>query len=235
MTRISAVALVVTMAWPLFGEGPAEQFAQTTATQRIHFAPGGTIHWNNSYGDLYIEGWDRPEVEVTVIKSTSYDERELAKKNSGRPETVGVTAERRSDMDIEITTAHSHNKVKMEYRIRVPRDSRLVVDHRGGTVLAANVTGDIDVANRDGDIMLMLPEKGAYAIDARSKMGHIASDFDGKTLSRYLLGQRFIGTGPAAAHRIHLRTGFGGITILALASEGEALSSADGELAGGAK
>jgi hypothetical protein len=83
--------------------------------------------------------------------------------------------------------------------------------------------------------MLLLPEKGSYAIDARSKMGHIASDFDGKTLSRYLVGQRFVGTGPASARRIHLRTGFGGVTILALPPEGEALSSADGEVSGGAK
>lgn len=248
MTRLSAAALVLGMVCPLLAEGPAERFAQTTSLQRIDFAAGGTILWNSSYGDLYIEGWDQPRVEIAVIKSTNFYERSEVEKNSARLETVGVAVNRRSDTDLEISTtlpkradwapplpSHTKNKVTMEYRIRVPRNSHLVIDHRGGSVLADNITGDIEAANRDGDIMLMLPENGSYAIDARSKMGHIASDFDGKTRSRFLVGQRFVGTGPAPSRRIHLRTGFGGITILALAPEGDALSTADGEIAGATK
>jgi hypothetical protein len=246
--RLSAAALALGMICPLLAEGPAERFAQTTSLQRIDFAAGGTVRWNSSYGDLYIEGWDQPSVEIAVIKSTNFYERSEVEKNSARLETIGVAVNRRSDTDLEISTtlpkrkhrvppmsSQTKNKVTMEYRIRLPRNSRLMIDHRGGMVTAGNVMGDIDVANRDGDIMLLLPEKGSYAIDARSKMGHIASDFDGKTLSRYLVGQRFVGTGPASARRIHLRTGFGGITILALPPEGEALSTADGEITGGRK
>ena len=234
MIRVSLAILAAGMI-PLCAEGPAEQFAQIASLQRIDFAPAGTVRWNSSYGDLYIEGWDQPRVEIAVIKASHFDDRSEVDKNAARLETVSVMTNRRSDTDLEISTTRKKSRVTMEYRIRVPRDSHLVIEHGGGMVTAGNITADIDVANRDGDIMLMLPEKGLYAIDARSKMGHIASDFDGKTLSRYLVGQRFIGAGGSGSRRIHLRTGFGGITILALSPEGEALSSADGEVTGGTK
>ena len=36
----------------------------------MNFLPGGTIRLDNSYGYLTVEGWDEPEVEITVTKST---------------------------------------------------------------------------------------------------------------------------------------------------------------------
>ena len=243
MTRLSATALgiLVTIA-PLFGEGPAEQLAQVTTTQRFSFAPGGTIRVNNSHGDLYIEGWDLAQVEITVIKSTHYFEPSLKEQAGKKLETVQVMSERRSDQALAISTVlpsradwapplpkTGKNGVNLEYVVHVPRDSRLVIDHHGGSVEVGNVTGDVEAANRDGDILLMLPARGSYAIDAQSKMGHIASDFEGRTISRYVFGQRFAAGGSSSARRIHLRTGFGGITIQALPAEGEGLYSAGGE------
>ena len=242
MMRLCAVAVgMLGMMIPLLGEGPAEQLAEATSTQQLSFAPGGTIRLNNSYGDLYIEGWDRPQVEITIIKSTSYYEPELKSQAARKLETVNVAAERKSDTELAISTtlpkrAHwapplhgaTGNGVKLEYRLYVPRNSRLVIDHHAGQVLAGNMTGDIEAANHDGDIMLLLPEEGKYSIEARSKMGHIASDFAGRTVSRYLVGERFTGAETPASRRIHLRVGFGGITILALPPEGEALASGGG-------
>ena len=243
MSRVYAILLTtVAIASPLCAEGPAEQLTQTSNTQLVNFAPGGTIRWNNSYGDLYIEGWDQAQVEITVIKSTHYYEPAGKEQATQGLETVRVAAERKSDTELAISTTlprrrdwapplpnTKNNGVTMEYRVRVPRDSRLIIDHHGGNVLVGNVTGDIDASNRSGDIMLMLPAKGAYSIDAKSRMGHIASDFAGATWNRYIVGQRFSGAGSSPAHRIHLRTGFGGITILAIPPEAEALSTAQPE------
>ena len=63
------------MALTLFGaerplrRGPEQSF-EVTSTERVNFLPGGTIRLNNSYGYLTVEGWDEPEVEITVTKST---------------------------------------------------------------------------------------------------------------------------------------------------------------------
>jgi hypothetical protein len=230
--------LAVFFLLPLFAEGPAEQRTEVIDTQHYDFVPSGTVRWTGSYGDLYIEGWDAPKVEITVIRSTRYYEPEDKDRTAVVIPTVKVESTRKSDSEIVITTTEPDRRhrmlveprktakgVRMEYRVSLPRATHLVIDHRGGMVLAGNMTADIEVANRDGDIMLMVPAGGAYAIDARTKMGHIASDFPGSTLSRYLVGQRFLSPPASAAHRLHLRTGFGGITILALPPEGEGLST----------
>src|ERR1035438_2214503 len=105
MMRLCAVAVgMLGMMIPLLGEGPAEQLAEATSTQQLSFAPGGTIRLNNSYGDLYIEGWDRPQVEITIIKSTSYYEPELKSQAARKLETVNVAAERKSDTELAIST-----------------------------------------------------------------------------------------------------------------------------------
>jgi hypothetical protein len=104
--------------------------------------------------------------------------------------------------------------VTAEYQIRAPRESRLVIHHGGGYVFVIDMIGGIEATSRHGDIMLMLPDPGPYSIDAKSKFGYVSSDFSGDSLSQYLVGQRFASVQPLPSRRIHLRVGFGGITIV---------------------
>jgi len=68
--------------------------------------------------------------------------------------------------------------------------------------------------------LLWLPA-GTYSVDAKTKFGIVSSDLEGKALNQYLIGQRFTRVTPPAAHRIHLRMGFGGITIKEILPETE--------------
>src|SRR5258708_7863098 len=94
-----------------------------------------------------------------------------------RLEGLRVVAERRSATELAISTTKS--SLGIEYEIRVPRNSSLAIHHRVGFVSISGVTGDIDATCRRGDLVLWLPQKGSYAIDARSKVGTVASDFPG--------------------------------------------------------
>jgi hypothetical protein len=213
---------------PLSADDGTRQPVQVTSTERINFAPGGTIRLNDSYGYLTVEGWDQPDVEITVTKATD-DDYETAQREQAeqRLKDVRVTVERRSDAELTISTIlpsrrgffpplvsrKSRNDVTLDYVIRAPRDSQLVIHHDTGYVLVSNMTGDIEAANGRGDIVLMLPDSGLYSIDAKSKIGNISSDFAGATHRQHLIGQRFAGSSPPPSHRISLRVGFGGITI----------------------
>ena len=106
--------------------------------------------------------------------------------------------------------------MNVEYELRVPRDSKLVIHHGTGYVSVNNVNGDIEATGGRGDIVLMLPDSGAYAIDAKSKFGTVSSDFDGSAHLQHLIGERYANGGAASARRIYLRMGFGGITVTAL-------------------
>ena len=191
---------------------PSTQPRQVTNTQNIEFAPGGTIHINGSYGVLRVEGWDRPEVAVTVTKSLPYGyERKHPAKAKQRLEGLRIVAERTSSTELVISTTKS--SLGIEYEIQVPRNSNLAIDYRTGFVSVSGVTGDIDATCRRGDLVLWLPQKASYSIDARSKVGTVSSDFPGAFAVRYLIGQRYSHADPSPSRRIYLRARFGGITI----------------------
>jgi hypothetical protein len=217
-------------------EGPKQSF-EVTSTERVNFPPGGTISLNNSYGHLTVEGWDEPEVEIIVTKSTSgfYPPEGKAKAEQNF-EQVRVAAERRSDKELEISTTlparhgfptsilpsrrivvtmpkTSKRGVTVEYTVHVPRDSRVVVHQDNGYVWVSDVTGDISVDSHTGDMIVMLPDPGPYSIDARTRMGSVASDFAGQGNKQFLVGSHFVHAGQAPSRRILLRMGRGSITI----------------------
>jgi hypothetical protein len=49
------------------------QKVQVTKTERIDFPAGGALRLANSIGVLTVEAWDRPDVEITTIKSTKVE------------------------------------------------------------------------------------------------------------------------------------------------------------------
>ncbi|MGA3097660.1 MAG: hypothetical protein ABSF25_14490 [Bryobacteraceae bacterium] len=239
MTRKLAAILfglsVMGAATPVFA-GPEQSF-EVTSTERVSFSPGGTIILNNSYGYLTVEGWDEPEVEITVTKSTNRfyqpDQKEKAEMHF---DEIRVAAERRSDKELAISTTlpvrhgfpasvlpsrrivvtmpkTSKRGVTVEYTVHVPRDSRVVVHQDNGYVWVSDVTGDISVDSHTGDMIVMLPDPGPYSIDARTRMGSVSSDFTGQGHKQFLVGSQFVHATQAQSRRILLRMGRGNITI----------------------
>jgi hypothetical protein len=206
---------------PLLADDGVKQPVQTTTSERVGFAPGGLIRFNDSYGDLNVEGWDRPEVEIKVTRSLSgYYSTKDREKAAARLDRIHVTTQH-TDTELTISTLPPKHRggVQVEYQVRVPYDTRLAIHHGSGNILVSNVTGDIEAIGSRGDILLMLPEKGKYSIDAKSKIGTVSSDFGGDThVRRYLVGERYASDNPSPARKIFLRMGFGGITIKAVPS-----------------
>jgi hypothetical protein len=208
---------------------PIQRPMQVTSTDHVSLAPGGTVRFDKSFGDLYVEGWDQPQVEMVLIKT--FENYDPPKNPAERLEQVKFTTKQPSPNEVEIgTTIPSRSffrhpfggkgPVNVRYELRVPRDTHLVIHHGGGNILIGDVRGSIEATNREGDIVLMLPYPGPYSIDARSKMGTVTSDFDGKAHVRHFIGESFSGAGADSPRKIFLRVGFGGITIKEVSSEG---------------
>lgn len=236
MIRNLAAALVV---WSVLPLPAAKQSFEVTHTERFDFQPGGTIRFENSYGYLTVEGWDEPEVEITVTKSTDrFEDPDWKPKADQIFDQIRVTAERRSNKEIAISTAtprrnslltsvlpsghiivttpvppNNKRRVTVEYAVRVPRDSRLVIHHDNGYVWVSDVTGDLDVNSHTGDLTVMLADPGPYAVDARTRVGSVTSDLGGKATRRFPLGTHFAFTGRTPSRQVHLRMGRGSITV----------------------
>jgi len=217
----------LTVGLPLVADNAAQP-VQAATTEDVNFAPGGTIRVEGSYGTLTVEGWDQAVVEVTVVRSLGYvSETDSVEKQ--RLDSVHVVTERKSDTELTILTkapppgflGHLHLKghdVAVEYRIRVPRNSNLVI-HHAGYVAVTRVTGNIDATDGCGDILLMLPDLAAYSIDAHTKAGVVTSDVTAATRRKHLTGENLTHGDATLTHKLVLRMGFGGITIKELPRE----------------
>ena len=160
------------------------------SAQRLEFAPGGTVKVEKADGNLYVEAWDQPAVEI-------------------------VGADVKTHRDGNALTVSTPSSKHDEFTIRVPRDSKLEIHHGSGYVLVTGVAGDIEADAKRGDIVLMVPESQKYSVDAKVKLGNVMSDEIGTTHTRYLIGENFLST-TDPAHKLTLRMGIGGITIKAL-------------------
>lgn len=201
MNRIVITTLVFGL--QLFAQDGIKRPGQVTTTDRIAFAPGGTIRLTTKSSNLFVEAWDRPEVEITTIKSG---------KNAKCLDDVRVITDRRSDTELAISTPVKCG-AKIEQHVNAPRDSHLVIQHGAGYLMVSRISGDIEATSRSGDIVLMLPDPGPYSIDAKSKFGSVTSDFAGTSHRKKLLGEQFASANSTPSRRIFLRIGFGGITI----------------------
>jgi hypothetical protein len=221
---VGGAGLRPAVVWPLIAVGfccflHAEDLLQPKAplklevssTERSDFPYGGTLHLKNSVGELTIEGWDQPGLEITTIKSskTAVEGRER-EKASKLLDKVKVATERKGDEVTVSTVFHKHPKIErlwtgmtdfdLEYLIKVPRTAKLVIDHTMGEVHIDEISGEIHATGEMGLITVRLPD-GQYAIDAMSKLGAVDSDFAGNEKSKKWFGHTFLagGTGPAAS------------------------------------
>jgi hypothetical protein len=221
---------VLAVGAPLFADDAHAPLVQAQTSEHVNFAPGGTIHLKHSFGNLSVEGWDQNEVEVTVVKSMGYDS-EPASLATQHLDGVHIVTGHPSNTEMEISTnraacpnrfTHPLDKcrdVVVEYRIRAPRNSRLVIAHGDGYVSVTGMTGNIEATGSRGDIVLMLPDLAKYSIEAHTRIGIVTSDIAGATRSKHLFGENFTRGDASLPRRLKLQMGFGGITIKELAPE----------------
>jgi hypothetical protein len=170
----------------------------TPATQTLDAT--GTLRIERSLGEVNIEGWDQPKVEISVI---------------GR-DAGAVKAERRGD-EVVITTnipPHDRREADLTYNIKVPRESKLVIDRADGGVYVRNIAGDIDAVVHHGQLTLSVPEGAAYKMDAHAKFGDVYSDFEGNDKRRHLFSHMFTGGADSAEHKLDLRVDHGDVVIV---------------------
>ncbi len=186
----------------------AADVTHVTNTQTIPFTGDGTLRFAPSSGEIHIQGWDRPEIEITFSKST-YDP-----KVHPVFDGIHMQADRHDNEVVISTVVPKHKDVQLEYQVHAPRNLALAIDHNKGGVYVTGIAGDIHATVRNGQITLRLPDTGVYSIDAKCKTGQVYSDFAGGTekfTKRF--GESFLK--PAdAAKKLDLRIGFGDILIL---------------------
>ena len=215
------LAALVGMSALLLADDGTSQKVRISHTERMDLPSGGLLQFKNSVGELTVEGWDRPDVEITTIKSMPPEyppqNRQKATSELGR---VQVSVERQGS-DLIIGTTYPRHWYRprgfdLWYQVKAPRNARLSVSHGSGEVHIDNLTSDIHVTVHDGGMTLRLPQNGLYDIDAKCDIGDVTSDFQGRDKRKpWLFGHQFLKE-EQAGHSLYLRVGFGDITILGI-------------------
>jgi hypothetical protein len=225
MRNLPAIAIV--LALPLRADDRSKESLSSTHTERFSVSAAGAIRLENSFGEVDLDGWDRPEVEVTVVRSNEhlYDAKARAEAQR-RLDSVQVTAKQDGN-DVVISTTYPprngflhplgrRSDIAISYRIKAPRATKLIVDHNRGGVNVSNISGDIHATVVNGQITLTLPGSAQYSIDARCTIGSVYSDFEGRDQRRQILGEEFSRPSTAPATNLYLRVRLGDIVVLKL-------------------
>src|SRR5580692_1795379 len=79
---------------------------QVTKTEHVDLGAGGTVRFKNSTGELTIEGWDQPGVEITTVESTklAYPATGLEHDRAAQMLAAVKVSEARDGNDVVITT-----------------------------------------------------------------------------------------------------------------------------------
>lgn len=211
--KLKLPLLIAAALLPAGAEVGRKQVDQVTS-EKVDFTSGGAVRVEHSAGELNIEAWDEPDVQVTVTREDWVRDKARALDRAGQQlKDIKVTVTKNGN-DIVISTVRKHSiDINLDYRIMVPKNARLVVEHETGDVVIDGVDADIDAKVRTGGILLMIPESGKYSFDARVTSGGIYSDFEGRHHHAALNGETFLENEPDPARKIHLHVGVGGIEI----------------------
>jgi hypothetical protein len=108
--------------------------------ERVEFPPG-TLHLKRSLGEVRVEGWDRPDAEITTVTSPKlpHDKVRISIERHGDELVIDTELPRRRSLPLH--SAFGAVGAYLEYNIKVPQTARLVVDHDVGDVHVNSIAG----------------------------------------------------------------------------------------------
>jgi hypothetical protein len=212
--------ILIGLALPLVADDSSR--LTVNSTERINAPTPGTIQFDHSIGEIDIEGWDQPDIELTTtkwIEDVHTKGRASAEQRLG---SVRATVQR-DGSHVVISTIHHKEKpfrhalswrsnVEITYRVKAPRGWGLVIDHNNRGINIVGMTGDIRATVTKGEITLALPP-GLQAIDAKSGFGNVYADFAGTSQRQRLFGKTFARASAQPGRNVYLRVGSGDIVI----------------------
>ena len=110
-------------------------------TEQFVFEPGGVVEVRGNFTDLVVEGWDEPDVEVTM----TWRDPGLCCTGS-LDDSVGYDA-RKQEKDHFVISAEEPLPGPSRFRIRVPKRSSLVIHEPHKRLSISGVRGEVQVSS----------------------------------------------------------------------------------------
>lgn len=163
----------------------ADEFSQVSHYSARLFA-SGTLVIDSRVGDLQIEGWDEPRVEVEAEKVVRASSEAKAKPLYDQ---IQVRLEG-GDKEVRLTTLYpprslfrpfrGESKLTVNFRIRMPYDSNLRLKCVDGDVHVTGIVGREELHVNYGDVEIDVPSVyDLRSLRAHAWLGYVQSDLSG--------------------------------------------------------
>lgn len=197
----------------------ADEYTQVSHHSARLFSRG-TLSIDTRFGDIYIDGWDEPRVEIEAEKVVRAGSEAKAQKIYGR---VRVQLQGR-DKSVKLTTLYpsrrpwrpfrGESRLSVNYRIKMPFDSNLRLKCVDGDVTIAGLTGLETVQVNYGDVEIDVPHVYQLrSLDAHTWLGYVQSDLGALEQDGSGFRQRISFYNAGGDQDIRVRVRMGGVFI----------------------
>lgn len=191
-----------------------------TSHYKVRLFSVGTLSINARFGDIEIRGWNEPYVEVRAVKLVRAGSRAKAQKLYAM---IHVRIEGR-DKFVRLDTLypprrlwrpfHGESRLTVNYHIRMPYDSKLVLECVDGDVTVHGVTGRENLMVNYGDVEISIPSiDHLRSLNAHSWLGYVQADFNGMEQDDAGFAKRLRFWNPMGKQDITVRVHFGAILV----------------------
>ncbi len=197
----------------------AEEYSQISHHTARLFS-SGTLVIASRVGDLRIEGWDEPRVEIEAEKLVRASSEAKAKLLYDQ---IHVRVEGR-DKEVRLTTIYpsrklwrpfrNESKLTVNFRIRMPFDSNLKLKCVDGDVRIAGIVGHQELRVNYGDVEIDVPHLyDLRSLQAHAWLGYVQSDLNGLGQDSAGFGQKIWFFNAGGRQDISVKVRMGGVFI----------------------
>jgi hypothetical protein len=203
--------------WALCGSARADEFSQVSRYS-VRMFSYGLLTIETRTGDIHIEGWDEPRLEIEAEKVVRAKSKEAAKPLYGE---LTVVLEGR-DKRVLLRTLYpprrlwrpfrGESHLSVNYRIKMPFDANLAVKCVDGDVWIRGVEGKQQILVNYGDVEIDLPSADHLrSLRAHTWLGYVQSDLHGEDKAGF--GPRISYWNPSGEQDIYVKVRMGGVFV----------------------
>ncbi len=215
LLRISYFLCVLCGSQALF----AEEYSRVSHHAARLFSTG-TLVVDSRMGDLRIEGWDEPRVEVEAEKIVRAGSEEKAAPLYDR---LKIQLEGQ-DKEVRLRAVfpprriwrpfRGESRLSVNFRIRMPYDANLTLRCVDGDVRIFGITGREKLRVNYGDVEVNVPDVYRLrSLDAHAWMGYVQSDLRGLDEDRAGLRQKISFWNSRGRQEISVQVRMGGVYL----------------------
>jgi len=195
----------------------ADEFSKTFDYSERMFS-FGTLVIDARVGDIQVEGWDEPRLEIEAEKVVQAKD---AQKAQALYDRVQVALEGK-DKQVRLRTLYpprrlwrpfrGESKLSVNFRIHMPYDANLVLKCVDGDVGVKGLAGRQEIHVNYGDVEINVPSiYHLRSLNARSFLGYVQSDLHGEDSAGF--GRKIVFWNSDGNQDISVRVRMGGVYV----------------------